>query len=75
MTLSSIATGSRPLAASNAGYKQVSTPTFYSSNKRDTAIISETAKELAAQKTGSTSREEATESPNVERKEQASGLA
>jgi len=75
MTLSSIATGTRPLSVSNSGYKQVSAPSYQSSSKKDTAIISEAAKELAAQKTGSTSREEASESPSMEASEQAAGLA
>ena len=74
MTLSSISSGFRSSHAINSGYKQNSNQFNHVNSKKDIAIISESARELAAQKNGTTSREERSESPFVEAKEQASGL-
>jgi len=74
MTLSSISSGFRPSYVSNSVYKQNSVQFNHLSSKKDIAIISESAREFAAQKTGTTSREEASESPFVEAREQAAGL-
>ena len=74
MTLSSISSGFGPSHVLNSRYNQKSFQINHARSKKDTAIISETAKELAAQNNGTSSKEEASESPIVEAREQAAGL-
>ena len=59
--------------SSNSGSKVSGSSIYSSNNSKDTAIISNTAKELAAQKAGNTFREEASESVSEKLAEQASG--
>ncbi len=54
--------------------KNAGTTSAKSNSPKDTATISEAAKELAAQKSGATSQEEANESAAEKVQEQSAGL-
>ena len=77
MAISSISQMGFSAAASTAYSSNVhkAAPEKFASNglKKDSATISEAAKELAAQKSGTTSKEEATESATAKLQEQFTG--
>lgn len=58
---------------SSSAHKNASAVGTSAGSKKDTAFISEAAKELAALKSGKSSQEEATESLSVKLQEQNSG--
>jgi hypothetical protein len=62
------------LSAAYSTHAQKAAEASNSQSKKDSATISEAAKELAALKSGTTSQEEANESASAKIKEQLSGL-
>lgn len=59
---------------SSSAHKSASVKVASAKLKKDTAILSESAKDLAALKAGKSSQEEAAESISTEQKEQFSGV-